>query len=142
MSGTVTPAPSDTYATTALSADECSQVRRFCGYPAYGASNSGFVGWRFFEAAGALEYRMINLAPAEFAIIRQFLTNLYTLETNLMTMSSTLNVDQAAAFKRNPKERQERHAEMRYWCVRLCGFMGIPPGPGLLNEGQGLRIII
>jgi len=30
-------------------------ARRFCGYPAYGAGNAGNMGWRFYQAYGALE---------------------------------------------------------------------------------------
>ncbi|HTQ70970.1 MAG TPA: hypothetical protein VMH92_05690 [Acidocella sp.] len=142
MSGVITPAPSDTYATSAFSDDEKAQVRRFCGYEAYGQGAAGFQGWRFFQAYGLLEYRLNNLAPAEFSIVRQYLTNLYTLETALMTMSNTLNVDQAAAFKRNANERKERHAELRYWRERMCSFLGVPKGPGIADEGGSVRIVV
>ena len=40
--------------TTQLSNSERVDVRRFCGYPAYGAGSSGFQSWRFFEAYGTL----------------------------------------------------------------------------------------
>ena len=55
-------------------------IRRFCGYPAYGAGASGFNGWRFFQAYGTLEYRLNNLAPAEIAVTLQYISTLATLE--------------------------------------------------------------
>lgn len=140
MSGTITPAPSDAYATTPFSDDEKAQVRRFCGYPAYGAGAAGFQGWRFFQAYGTLEYRLTNLAPAEFGIVRQFLTNLYTLETATVTQSSTLNVDTAAVFKRNADEQKERAKLLAYWSKRLCDFIGVPPGPNF--ESGAIRIVV
>lgn len=142
MSGTITPAPSDTYATTPFSDDERAQVRRFCGYPAYGAGPSGFQGWRFFQAYGTLEYRMTNLAPAEFAVVRQYLTNLYTLETATVTMSNTLNVDTAAVFKRNANEQKERDQLLRSWRMKLCGFLGVPAGPDLQNDSGAVRLVV
>ncbi len=44
---------------------ERTDVRRFCGYPAYGAGAAGNMGWRFYTAYGALEYRLSNLSAAE-----------------------------------------------------------------------------
>ena len=59
MSNSVTETdPSQEYVTAPLSDDEKANIRRFCGYPAYGAGPSGFQGWRFFQAYGLLEYRL------------------------------------------------------------------------------------
>ncbi len=44
---------------------EKTDIRRFCGYPAYGAGAAGFQSWRFYQAYGMLEYRMNNLSAAE-----------------------------------------------------------------------------
>ena len=55
-------------------------IRRFCGYPAYGAGAWGFEGRRFFQAYGLLEYRMNNLSPAEMTVVTNYLATLYTLE--------------------------------------------------------------
>jgi hypothetical protein len=70
MSGTLTASFNDAQKT---------DIRRFCGYPAYGAGGAGFSSWRFFQAYGTLEYRMNNLAPAEIAVTLQYLATLATL---------------------------------------------------------------
>ena len=53
-----------------------SDVRRHLGYPVAGLARvspfgvgfaSGFIGYRFFEVYGLLEYRMVNMAPEEEA---------------------------------------------------------------------------
>ena len=37
-----------------LTDPEKTDVRRFCGYPAYGAGVDGFDGWRFYQVYGLL----------------------------------------------------------------------------------------
>ena len=59
---------------------EKTDIRRFCGYPAYGPANSGFQNWRFFQAYGLLEFRMNNLSDAEGAVVRRYLGTLAVLE--------------------------------------------------------------
>ena len=56
-------------------------MRRFCGYPAYGAGPAGFQGWRFFQAYGLLEYRLNNLDPTEVTVVQTYLGTLRGLET-------------------------------------------------------------
>lgn len=119
---------------------ERADVRRFCGYPAYGVGTAGFVGDRFFAAWGQLEYKMVNLRPEEFQVARLYLSQLYPLETAITTASATLNVDQAGPFKRNAAEMRERNAQFDGWRRRLCAFLGVPPGP-TLGDG-GLRLVI
>jgi len=106
-------------------------VRRFCGYPAYGAGNSGFQGWRFFQAYGLMEYRLNNLAPAEEAVVTNYLATLYTLEGAVTDAGTTLNTAQAAVWTRNPAELRERSDLFDGWRRRLCAFLGLPSGPGL-----------
>ena len=43
---------------------EKTDIRRFAGYPAYGAVPSSFQSYRFFQAYGTLEYRIANLSAA------------------------------------------------------------------------------
>ena len=52
-----------------LTDTEKTDVRRFCGYPAYGAGAAGFQNWRFYQAYGLLEFRINNLADAELTAI-------------------------------------------------------------------------
>jgi len=51
--------------------EEKTDIRRFCGYPAYGAGAAGFQSWRFYQAYGTLEFRMNNLSSAELTVARR-----------------------------------------------------------------------
>ena len=115
----------------AFLANELTDIRRFCGYPVYGVGASGFQGWRFFQAYGLLEYRMQNLAPQEETVVRIYLTQLYALESALPSAAATLDTAQAAVWTRNPRELRDRTRLFDDWRRRLCGFMGVPPGPAL-----------
>lgn len=119
---------------------EKADVRRFCGYPAYGTGASGFNGWRFYQAFGLLEYRMTNFAPAEYQVVRQYLGQLYALETAIPGAGATLQVGQAAVFTRNPREVRDRRDLMDDWRRRLCGFMGVPSGPAMSDGGMAIVI--
>ncbi len=131
---------SASYPSASFSDAETADVRRFCGYPVYGVGTAGFVGDRFFAAWGQLEYKMVNLRPEEFQVARMYLANLYPLETAILGAAATLNVDQAGPFKRNAAELRERRCLFDDWRRRLCGFLGVPPGPAL-GDG-GLRLVV
>lgn len=120
--------------------NELTDIRRFCGYPAYGAGPSGFQGWRFFQAYGLLEYRLQNLAPAEETVVRNYLTQLYGLENDLVGTTTRLDTDQAAVWTRNARELRERTSLFDDWRRRLCGFMGVPPGPAL-SDGNVTLVV-
>jgi hypothetical protein len=115
-------------------------IRRFCGYPAYGAGAAGFSSWRFFQAYGTLEYRMNNLAPAEIAVTLQYLCTLATLEAAIPPTSANLDTESAAAWTHNENETKDRTVLFDSWRRRLCGFLGIPPGPALANAGVTLVV--
>lgn len=107
-------------------------IRRFCGYEAFGAGPSGFQGWRFFQAYGLLEFRLNNMAPEEEAVIRvTYLANLYTLETAIVGASDNLDTASAAVWTWNKNEISDRDRLFSNWRRKLCSFMGIPPGKGL-----------
>ncbi len=120
--------------------NQLTDVRRFCGYPAYGIGASGFQGWRFFQAYGLLEYRMQNLAPQEESVVLSYLTQLYSLETDVIGTAARLDTEQAAVWTRNPREVRERTRLFDDWRRRLCGFMGVPPGP-TLGDG-GIELVV
>lgn len=123
-------------ASTALTDAERVDVRRFCGYPAYGGVNqNGFQSWRFFTAYGTLEFRLTNLAASEFQIVRQYLASLYTLELAIPGAGANLDTDQAAVWKHNRSEVADRSALFDQWRRRLCAFLGLPPGPELGASG-------
>jgi hypothetical protein len=131
MSGTVATSFTDAQKT---------DIRRFCGYPAYGAGLAGFNSWRFFQAYGTLEYRMNNMAPAEIAVTAQYLTTLSTLETAIPPTSDNLDTDSAAAWTHNADELRDRTNLFDAWRRRLCGFLGVPAGPAL--ESSGISLIV
>ncbi|MGC9268992.1 hypothetical protein [Acidiphilium sp.] len=115
-------------------------IRRFCGYPAYGAGAAGFQSWRFFQAYGTLEYRMNNFAPAEIAVVVNYLNTLNALEAAVPLASANLDTEAAASWQHNQREVHDRDALFDGWRRRLCGFIGIPPGGAL--ESSGITLIV
>ncbi len=115
-------------------------VRRFCGYPAYGAGAAGFNSWRFFQSYGTLEYRLNNLAPAEVAVSTQYISTLATLEAAIPPVSLNLDTEGAAAWTHNANEMRDRTDLFDNWRRRFCGFLGVPPGPALNNSGLALVV--
>lgn len=119
---------------------EKTDIRRFCGYPAYGAGASGFQSWRFFQAYGTLEFRLNNLATAEEAVVRSYLTTLGTLEAAIPAAGANLDTDEAAVWKHNKNEVADREGLFASWRRKLCDFLGMPPGPNL--GGGGVRFVV
>jgi len=124
----------------AFSDAERTDVRRQCGYPAYGASPAGNMGWRFFQAYGALEYRMTNLSVSEEAVVRRQLGSLTTLESAIPMAGENLDTDAAAVWTRNRTEVGDRYRLLDEQRRRLCAFFGVPPGPGLGMAGLSLVV--
>lgn len=127
-------------APAALTDGQKTDIRRFCGYPAYGAGAAGFDSWRFFQAYGTLEYRMNNLAAAEVAVTLQYLSTLAALEAAIPPVSENLDTESAAAWTHNADELRDRTQLFDSWRRRLCGFLGVPPGPAL--EQAGIRWVV
>jgi hypothetical protein len=119
---------------------EKTDVRRFCGYPAYGAAAVGFESWRFYQVYGLMEFRMNNLSDAEAAIVRRYLGTLTALEFAVPRAADNLDTDQAAVWTRNRDELRDRARLFDDWRRRLCGFFGIPPGPALADGGITLVV--
>jgi hypothetical protein len=119
---------------------EKTDIRRFCGYPAYGAAAASMQNWRFFQAYGLLEFRMTNLSDAELAIARRYLGSLTMLEFAVPRSGENLDTDQAAVWTRNANEPRDRLRLFTEWCRRLCGFLGVPPGPALVDTGLVLVV--
>lgn len=111
---------------------ELVDLRRFCGYPVYGNVSTGQQSYRFFVAYGAMEYRLANLQAEEMAVVRTtYLTNLYALENAIVGAAANLDTEKAAVWTRNANEVSDRTRLFNDWRRRLCGFLGIPPGPEL-----------
>lgn len=119
----------------AFADSEKTDIRRFCGYPAYGAANSNFQNWQFFQAYGLLEFRMNNLSDAEATVVRRYLGTLTVLEFAVPRAGDNLDIDQASVWTRNRDELRDRTRLFDDWRRRLCGFLGIPPGPALADGG-------
>jgi hypothetical protein len=120
---------------------ERTDARRFCGYPAYGDGADNNAGWRFYQAYGALEYRLTNLSAAELTVLRSFLGTLNGLEAAVPSAAANLDTDQAAVWTHNRDEVADRARLLAMWSRRLCGFLGIPPGPALAN-GVALSMVV
>jgi hypothetical protein len=125
---------------TAFTDGQKADIRRFCGYAAYGAGAAGFASWRFFQAAGTLEYRLNNLAPAEIAVTLQYLGTLAALEAAIPPSSDNLDTESAAAWTHNAGEVDDRCKLFDNWRRRLCGFLGVPPGAALGAAGVSLVV--
>jgi hypothetical protein len=119
----------------AFTEGERTDIRRFCGYPAYGAGNSGFQGWRFYQAYGLLEYRIQYLTGSEEEAVRQYLGTLSELEAGVTQAAANLDTSEASVWRRNPNEVRDRTRLLDDWRRRLCGFLGVPPGPALGDGG-------
>ena len=119
---------------------EMTDVRRYCGYPAYGTGASGMQTWRFFQAYGLLEFRMRNLSAAELVVVRRHLATLAGLEMAVPQAAGNLDTDQAAVWTRNRDEIRDRTRLFDDWRRRLCAFLGIPAGPGL--DAPGLKLVV
>lgn len=119
------------YSTDPLADAERVDIRRFCGYPAYGAGATGMSSWRFFEVYGMLEYRMTNMSGSELQVVRQKLATLNQLDQAIPAAGQNLDTDQAAVWSRNKSEVWDRMRLFEDWCRRLAAFIGVPPGPAL-----------
>jgi len=119
---------------------ERTDIRRYCGYPAYGAGNAGFQGWRFFQVYGLMEYRISNLTGSEEAVVRQYLGTLGQLEIAIPAAAANLDTDRAAVWQHNADEVRQRASLFDDWRRRLCAFLGLPPGPGLGDGGIALVV--
>ena len=119
---------------------EKTDIRRFCGYPAYGAGAAGFQSWRFYQVYGTLEYRMNNLSDAELVVVRRQLGTLSALEAAISEASGHLDTNAAATWQRNPNEPRDRQRLFDDMRRRLCGFFGLPPGPALGDAGLTLVV--
>lgn len=117
-------------------------VRRFCGYGAFGGVASPAFGYRFFKSYGTLEFKLNNLAVEEEAVVRAtYLPNLATLETAIFGASSNLDTDRAAVWTHNKREVADRTALYLQVRRQLCDFLGVEPGPAVSSSG-GIQFIV
>lgn len=121
---------------------EKTDIRRYCGYEAFGSQPVQAFGHRFYTWYGTLEFRMNNFLDTEEAVIRTtYLANLRTLETDIVAAAGNLDTAVAAVWTRNKDEVRDRMRLFDDWRLRLCDFVGVPPGPGLKRSG-GLELVV
>ncbi|WP_118181296.1 hypothetical protein [Paraburkholderia phosphatilytica] len=118
-------------------------IRRWCGFPAYGGVPVQAFGWRFFQQYGTLEFRLTNMSDTEISTCQTvYMANLATLENAIPAASNNLDTDQAAVWKHNKNEVADRAQLFTYWAKRLCAFIGVQPGPYFDNGPGSLRIVV
>jgi hypothetical protein len=123
----------------AFSEAERTDIRRFCGYPAQG-TEPGLHDWRFHQACGPLEYRMQRLSAAEERVVRHYLATLTGLERAVTDAGANLDTERAAVWTHNPHEVRDRMRLFDAWRRRLCGFVGVAPGPALGASGVAMVV--
>ena len=105
-------------------------IRRFCGYPVYGSGAVVFPAPWTMKQYMALEYKLQNINTDEAnVVINTYLANLNTLETAIPAASANLDTDAAAVWTHNKNEQRDRERLFDGWRMRLCQFLGVPPGP-------------
>ncbi len=106
--------------------EEKTDIRRFCGYPAYGAGAAGFQSWRFYQAYGTLEFRMNNLSAAELTVARRQLASLSVHEQGLFDAAAAIDTNGAATWERNqnePWDRQRLFDDLRRRLAAFSAFL-------------------
>jgi hypothetical protein len=113
--------------TVPFSATQTAQIRYYAGYPAYAA-----FGYILAPDMATLDTQLASMSDAEQAlVVSEFLGVLPGLKTAIDGASATLNVDTAAAFKRNRYEVAERIGLYNSLRRRMCDFIGCAYGPAL-----------
>ncbi len=125
----------------ALSDAEKTDVRRYCGYPLLGSAEVQLMPWPVYRSRGTLDNRMNHLTASEEAVLRRQLGSLLVLESAVPKAGDNLDTDQAATWSRNRTEAQDRVQLLDIWRRRLCQFLGVSPGPGLV-AGPSLSFIV
>ncbi len=115
-----------------FTAAETTDIRRFAGYPAYGA-----FGYVWSPGYAYLDTQIAAMAPAEVAVIRTtYLPALYTMETAIDGSGANLDTDSASVWFHNKNEIADRTTLFNQKRRGLCDFIGCPYGPGL-TSGAG-----
>lgn len=118
-------------------------IRRFCGYPAYGDGAVVFPQPWIMRQYLALEYRLQHMSEDEGAVVvGTFLNHLAELEQAIPAASENLDTDQAAVWTRNKNEVADRARLLDYWRQRLCDFLGISPGPNFGGRRNSPGLVV
>lgn len=122
---------------------QMTDARRFAGYAASGTTtvvdaDNDTVFARYGAVSMSLHTRLTSLsATEEVVLVGIYLTNLNSLEGAIPLAGDNLDTEAAAVWKHNATEVRDRLALLAQWCLRMCVFLGVAPGPGL-QVGPGL----
>lgn len=132
---TVMPIVSSVSQTTPFTFAEITDIRRFAGYKAFSS-----LGYYYEGNMANLDIAIVNMSDQEQAVMRTvYLATLPGLESAVLTAGTNMGTDEAAVWKRNRTERQDRTALYNAKRRDMCGFIGVAPGPAL-GDGGG-RVI-
>lgn len=116
-------------------------IRRFCGYPVYGSGATVFPAPWIMKQYLALEYRLQNMNADEAnVLVNTYLTNLATLENAIPATGANLDTEVAAVWTHNKNEQRDRERLFDSWRLRLCQFLGVPPGPNFGGQAGCLVV--
>jgi hypothetical protein len=122
--------------TTPFTAAEITDIRRYCGFPAFAAF--GYI----FGASGManLDLQIAGMTDTEQAVVRtKYLPVLAILEAAVTDAGANLDTDVAAVWTRNRSEVADRTALYNAKRRELCGFFGVKPGAALAGGNSVVR---
>jgi hypothetical protein len=127
-----------------LTEAQMTDARRFAGYAAPGTTmaidaNTDTVFVQYGAVTMSLYTRLTSLSTSEEAVLTgTYLANLTMLESAVPLAGDNLDTDVAAVWTHNRDEVRDRLALLAQWSLRMCGFLGVAPGPGLqVGFGSG-----
>ena len=125
----------------ALTEAELTDARRFLGYAAHGAMRGGAANAWFYQASAAADARLGMLSESEVGVLRGYLRTLAQMEAAIPAVAEGLDTASAAGWVRNAGELEERERLFDGWRRRMCGFLGLVPGPEL-RRGGGVALLV
>lgn len=118
-------------------------IRRFCGYPARGTANNMFNSNLFFTWFEELQYRAMNLSPAEGAIVaNEYLVQINGARRDIFNARANQTALASGSVTFRDNEMEIRRGEYERLCYELCNFFGVGPGPNFgVGGGAGLYAV-
>lgn len=129
----------------ALTNQQVVDVRRYMGYSVSGSVptqsfREPVYSDRTFAGGLSLDYRLANLqAEEEGVVVNFYLTNLPLREAEIQSAAANLDTDEAAVWKHNKDEVEDRRELFDQLRIDLCDFLGFPPGPNLAKVNRLVR---
>lgn len=127
-----------------LTAAQIVDCRRFMGYSVSGDSASFPFRELCYSSVSymglSLDYRLQHLSLEEESVVTAtYLTPLALREQEIQGAASNLDTAEAAVWKRNASEVNDRIQLFNYLRRELCTFLGFPPGPQLSTGNRLVR---